>query len=250
MVEDGILFLNEVDSTNTYLRHLLEVGEDETVQEGLMVCAEFQSQGRGQIDNTWESAKGENLLFSLLLYPTFIAPVDMFLISQAVSLGVKDMLVSHCGVSDISIKWPNDIYWKDKKIAGILVENFISGHSIENSIIGIGININQKEFLSDAPNPVSVSQVLGKDFNVNECAVIVRKAILDRYGLLLTGKVAKIKEDYFASLYRNSGFHSYRDSNGTFSAKIEDVLSQGYLVLCDESGAKREYAFKEVEFII
>ncbi|MCQ2219635.1 MAG: biotin--[acetyl-CoA-carboxylase] ligase [Paludibacteraceae bacterium] len=249
MVEDGILFLNEVDSTNTYMRHLLD-GEEESVQEGLMVCTEFQSQGRGQMDNTWESAKGENLLFSLLLYPTFIAPSDMFLISQAVSLGVKDMLNIYCGISGISIKWPNDIYWRDKKIAGILVENFISGHSIESSIVGIGININQKEFLSDAPNPVSVSQISGKEFNVNECAVVVRKAILDRYILLLNAKLDKIRDDFFASLYRREGLFKYRDAAGEFMAEIDDVLPHGILVLRDEDGRRREYAFKEVEFIL
>lgn len=249
MVEDGILFLNEVDSTNTYLRHLLE-GEEATVQEGTMVCAEFQSQGRGQIGNTWESAKGENLLFSLLLYPTFVAPTDMFRISQVVSLGVKDMLTSYCGLSDVTIKWPNDIYWRDKKIAGILVENFLSGHTIESSIVGIGVNINQKEFLSDAPNPISVSQIVGKDFNVNECAVVVRRAILDRYILLLGAKVEQLREDYFASLYRREGMHRYKDAAGEFSAAIEDILPNGVMVLRDDAGRRREYFFKEMEFII
>lgn len=250
MVEEGILFLNEVDSTNTYLRHLLDVGEDETVQEGLMVCAEYQSHGRGQIGNGWESAKGENLLFSLLLYPTFVAPSDVFSISQAVSLGVKDMLVSYCGLSDISIKWPNDIYWRDKKMAGILVENLLSGRTVESSIVGIGLNVNQKEFHSDAPNPVSVSQVAGRDFNVDECAVAVRRTILDRYILLLGAKAGKVREDYFASLYRREGCHSFVDSEGGFKAKIEDILPNGVLVLKDEDGRRREYSFKEVEFVI
>ena len=249
MVEDGILFLNEVDSTNAYMRLLLD-GAEETVQEGLMVCAEYQSQGRGQMDNRWESARGENLLFSLLLYPTFVAPSDMFLISQSVSLGVKDMLNDYCGLSDISIKWPNDIYWRDKKIAGILVENFISGHTIESSIVGIGININQKEFFSDAPNPVSVTQITGKEFNVDECAAVVRKAILDRYIYLLNAKLEQLRGDYFSALYRREGYFPYRDAAGEFSAQIEEVLPQGTLILSDTEGRRREYSFKEVEFVI
>jgi len=246
MIDNGILFLDEVNSTNTYLKSLLEKQLD--LSEGTMVCSDLQTSGHGQVGNSWESERGANLIFSILLYPHSILPSEQFYISQAISLGIVDFLTSYCQLEDISIKWPNDIYWKNKKICGILIEHFISGHLIENTIAGIGININQKVFKSNAPNPVSVYLINGKTYDIKDAASVVWRFVFSRYLQLLENKRELIRTDYFSLLYRKEGFHKYSDENGIFSAKIIDVQETGVLVLLTDKGEKRKYAFKEVEY--
>lgn len=149
-----IIRLEETTSTNNYLRGL--VGK-ESLPEGSIVVTEYQTAGRGQVGNTWESEPGKNLMFSIILYPDFLPANRQFLISQIAALSVKETLDAY--VDGITVKWPNDIYWRDKKICGMLIENDLTGHSLYCSVIGIGININQREFLSDALNPVSLVQI-------------------------------------------------------------------------------------------
>lgn len=248
MSENGIIYLNEVDSTNSYLKQITE--GDGAAQEGLMVCAEFQSAGRGYGTNTWESKRGENLTFSILFYPNFIEAKEMFLISQFVSLGVIDFLANYLDRKHLSVKWPNDIYWKDKKIAGILIENLLNNHVIENSIIGIGVNINQTKFESDAPNPISISMITEKKYSVNEAAIKIKQTIFARYLSLLKGEFARLREDYAAHLYRKEGYHGFYDEKGTFSARIADIEDDGSIILMREDGSVNKYTFKEVEFVI
>ena len=134
-----ILRVAETASTNSLLRELVI---KESLAEGSVVVADFQTAGRGQIGNTWESEAGKNLMFSLVLYPTCIPANRQFLISQIAALSVKEALDLYA--DHITVKWPNDIYWKDKKICGMLIENDVSGHHIRRSIAGLGININQE----------------------------------------------------------------------------------------------------------
>ena len=157
-----ILRVAETASTNSLLRELVI---KESLAEGSVVVADFQTAGRGQIGNTWESEAGKNLMFSLVLYPTCIPANRQFLISQIAALSVKEALDLYA--DHITVKWPNDIYWKDKKICGMLIENDLSGHNLYCSIIGIGINLNQTVFRGDAPNPVSLFQIIGKERDVS-----------------------------------------------------------------------------------
>ena len=150
-----ILRVAETASTNSLLRELVI---KESLAEGSVVVADFQTAGRGQIGNTWESEAGKNLMFSLVLYPTCIPANRQFLISQIAALSVKETLDSY--TDHVTVKWPNDIYWKEKKICGMLIENDLMGRNINQSIAGIGININQEIFHSSAPNPVSLLQIL------------------------------------------------------------------------------------------
>ena len=163
-----IIRLEETTSTNSYLRQLLF---KESLPEGSVVVAQTQTAGRGQIGNVWESETGKNLTFSIVLYPDCIPANRQFLISQITSLSVKETLEAY--TNDVAVKWPNDIYWKDKKICGMLIENDLSGHNMYCSIIGIGINVNQAVFFSDAPNPVSLCQIIGKEIDKEE--------LLDRF---------------------------------------------------------------------
>ena len=158
-----ILRVAETTSTNSLLRELVI---KESLPEGSVVVADFQTAGRGQIGNVWESEAGKNLMFSTVLYPTCIPANRQFLISQIAALSVKETLDSY--TDHVTVKWPNDIYWKDKKICGMLIENDLSGHNLYCSIIGIGINLNQAVFRGDAPNPVSLFQIIGKEVDREE----------------------------------------------------------------------------------
>ena len=141
MIMPEYIHLTQTHSTNLYLRQILE--SNPLVEEGLVIYADFQDAGRGQQGNSWESEAKKNILCSLLLYPRRINAQDQFIISEIVSLGIADTLNS---IQDgFAIKWPNDIYYGDKKVAGILIENDLSGKVIYDSIIGFGINVNQEE---------------------------------------------------------------------------------------------------------
>lgn len=240
-MEAKAIYLDEVDSTN---RYLLEYQPAEG--EGATICvADFQTAGRGCGSNSWESERGKNLLFSLLIHPTDIEAREQFHISMAISLAICDAMQSY-GMKDVSVKWPNDIYWKDKKLCGILIENRLSGTFIRDSIIGIGLNVNQDVFLSDAPNPVSMRQILGREFNRDE---VLRR-------ILAKLNVCRCMVDftymrYNAMLYRRGkGFFPFRDASGDFMAEILETDRSGLLMLRKQGGEVQSYAFKEVQFII
>ncbi len=239
--------VEETESTSTYLKnHLSEIEENGL---GLtVVSAAFQTSGRGQGTNKWESERDKNLLFSILCHPVWVSLHSQFLISEAIAIALHDVLSNY--TEDIKIKWPNDIYWKDKKISGTIIENFLSQSHIRDCIIGTGINVNQKEFHSDAPNPVSLVQILGKE--VDKQALL--KKLVDTFSLYLNdlrnGNYDKIVTLYTSHLYRGHGFFKYRDSDGEFEAALVEVEDDGHLILRDKDGRIRSYAFKEVEFII
>lgn len=240
-MEAKAIYLDEVDSTNRYLLEYQPAeGEDATI-----CVADFQTAGRGCGSNSWESERGKNLLFSLLIHPTDIEAREQFHISMAISLAICDAMQSY-GMKDVSVKWPNDIYWKDKKLCGILIENRLSGTFIRDSIIGIGLNVNQDVFLSDAPNPVSMRQILGREFNRDE---VLRR-------ILAKLNVCRCMVDftymrYNAMLYRRGkGFFPFRDASGDFMAEILETDRSGLLMLRKQSGEVQSYAFKEVQFII
>ena len=154
-----IEYLDTIDSTSTELRRRMSVEE---LPHGYCISADFQTSGHGQATNRWESEDGKNLLFSLLLRPTVIPAAEQFVITELVTLAIINALQDYIR-QQITIKWPNDIYVGDKKLCGILIENALCGPTIDTCIVGIGININQELFVSDAPNPVSLKQLNGRD---------------------------------------------------------------------------------------
>lgn len=239
-----VVRLDETESTNTYLKQLVN---DQHPEEGSVVIADYQTKGRGQISNSWFSCKGENLLFSLLIYPADIIANQQFIISQITSLAIKNTLDQF--TDDIRIKWPNDIYWREKKIAGILIENDLRGNHIENSIIGIGININQQIFPADLPNPVSLRQILGSESDKEYVFNIFMREFFLLYREMQRGEFIGIADEYMLDLYRVNGYFPFEDSNGKFQAKIENVLPSGHLVLRTIDNEERRYAFKEVTFL-
>ena len=238
-----LVHINETNSTNNYLQALCARQQTE---EFTTVVADFQTSGRGQRGNSWEAEPDKNLLFSFVIFPVFLEARQQFLISQIVSLAIKEELDTY--TTDISIKWPNDIYWKDKKICGMLIENDLSGHNLYCSIIGIGINLNQAVFRGDAPNPVSLFQIIGKEVDREEVLDRFLSVFYRYYLSLLQEEYEDIRIRYQSALYRREGYHAYRDEAGEFEACIHDIESTGHLLLVLRDGSIRRYAFKEVSY--
>lgn len=241
----SLVYLKETESTNKYLNDLCN---KQCVGELTTVTTDFQTSGRGQRGNSWESERGQNLMFSFVLYPAFLKARKQFLLSQIISLAIKEELDTH--VSDVSIKWPNDIYWKEKKICGILIENDLMGRNICQSIAGIGININQEEFYSPAPNPVSLYQITGKRHDVFKILKNIMIRVQSYYAKLQKGDITQITNQYEKSLFRKEGMHRYKDVDGEFLARIICVEPEGRLILEDEKQVRRAYMFKEVEYLL
>lgn len=240
-----LIHISETNSTNNYLQTLCA---QQKVEELTTVVADFQTSGRGQRGNSWESEPLKNLLFSFVLFPDFLEARCQFLISQIISLAIKEELSTY--TEDISIKWPNDIYWKEKKICGILIENDLMGRNICQSIAGIGININQEEFYSPAPNPVSLYQITGKRHDVFEILKNIMIRVQSYYAKLQKGDITQITNQYEKSLFRKEGMHRYKDVDGEFLARIICVEPEGRLILEDEQHVRRAYMFKEVEYLL
>ena len=237
-----VIHIDETDSTNRWLRdYALSQPEGDYV-----VVSEYQTAGRGCGTNSWESERGKNLTFSLLIHPTEITADCQFRISEAVSLALCETLDAYVTDRQVSVKWPNDIYVDDCKICGMLIENRLRGRLMTDSIIGIGLNVNQQEFFSDAPNPVSLVQLLGHEVALEP----LLQAFLQKLEPMLQMDPETLGKAYRNRLYRREGEHEYRDGKGLFRAKLLNVLDDGRLVLLDTEGTARIYAFKEVQFVI
>lgn len=239
------LHLESVDSTNSWLKsHAAELDAP------LLLTAGNQTAGRGQRGNSWESTTGKNLTASILFRPECFEASRQFAISEATALAVVDTLAD-LGV-DARVKWPNDIYAGNKKICGILIENAIWGTEISQCIIGIGLNINQETFISDAPNPVSVKQLTGIVSDLKEVSSMLAAHFVKRMATTGTDCAHELHEEYMRRMWRNDGAYPFRDKNSgeVYMARISDVEPGGYLILKPETGGCRRYAFKEVEFIL
>jgi BirA family biotin operon repressor/biotin-[acetyl-CoA-carboxylase] ligase len=238
------IFIEKVSSTNTHSLFLLRKG---MVQEGTVIHTSFQTAGRGQPGNTWESQYGKNLMISIILYPVTVKADNQFIISKMISLGIRDYLTRI--VTDVRIKWPNDIYVRDDKIAGILIENSIIRNEIENTIAGIGLNVNQDKFSRAVPNATSLKKLTGKEFDLDGCLTELSGTLDLRYKQMLYEKKSLIDSDYLSSLYRFGEFNEFRDGNGIFDGKIVSVTGTGRLQIEDRKGRIYEYSFKEVDFL-
>ena len=230
-----IVHIDETDSTNRWLK---DHGE------GTMVVAtDYQTAGKGCGSNAWESERGKNLTFSMLIHPDGIAAREQFHITEVVSVALCRTLQPYI-YNKVEIKWPNDIYVGDRKLCGILIENRLQGNVIVDCIIGIGLNMNQRVFLSDAPNPVSMYQLTGQETDREALLADFLQTFDQEWQNKTNGS------EYRELLYRKGKDGLYEDKTGRFVARLADVLPDGRLLLVDEEGKERTYAFKEVSFII
>ena len=229
------MYIKATNSTNSLMKEMLAKGEWPEGERFLYTG--YQTAGRGQTGNSWESEADKNLLCSIMLPPN----KNLYFLNIAVGVAIIRLISE-----PLTIKWPNDIYWRDKKLAGILVENAIIGNEVKYSIAGIGLNLNQTEFVSDAPNPVSLKQITGKEYDIDQWM----KDLLDAIQAVLNEPEEAIWTDYKAHLYRREGWYPFEDKNGTFEARISDVLPTGEIILCDRQGNQRIYEFKQIRYVI
>ena len=246
-MEPDICWVDSALSTNSLL-----ADRAAALPHGSVIAARRQTAGRGQRGNSWESQPGANLTFSMLLRPGVIEARTQFELSMIVALAVCDALTA---VSDLEfkVKWPNDIYCGDLNICGILIENSLEGRRIGRSVVGIGINVNQREFVSDAPNPVSLVNLTGRTFALDTLLRDVCRCILSRLAAYESAPdPGALVAEYRSRLWRGTGFHRWIDvaSGDVFEARIDNVAPTGLLTLCDSDDNRRTYAFKEVAAVL
>ena len=245
IIGSNLLFFENLPSTNT---HTVNILKKENLPEGTIVYTNFQSAGRGQKGNSWESEDGKNLLISILLFPAFLNPSAQFYISMTISLGICDFLMRF--IPDCSIKWPNDIYVNNDKIAGILLESSITGNQIEYTVAGIGLNINQEKFSGALPNPVSLRLLSGLNYDLKSCLDQLGTDLDKRYKHSIAGQFEQIRDEYVSKLFRLNKWYKFKDVNGIYTGRILTVNDYGRLQIERQNGKLSEYSFKEVEFIL
>lgn len=242
------MFINQTNSTNDWLKLHPETD---------VVWTTWQTAGRGQAGNSWESEQGKNVLLSLRLNKPQVPVDQQFRLTMAVSLAVREVVASLLPTHSVTIKWPNDIYVGDRKICGILIENTLSDGHIAESIIGIGLNVNQTTWLSSAPNPVSLKQLTGTDYELQTIFDQLCEAIYNKVSLL--DQPETLKTEYLSVLYRfkQKALYARRDVSimpsrllttipeNAFEATITDVTEQGELVLDN-----KHFHFKEIQFVL
>ena len=248
--KESIIHLTTVDSTNRYIRdEAVALWENRGTGDFAVVTAGHQTAGRGQRGNTWNSNAGENLLFSLLVRPGETLEVSrQFLLSQAVALSIHDAM--KCYGIDTLLKWPNDIYASNRKLAGILLELDYSGAFVEQAIIGIGLNVNQENFPPMDRTPVSMKMLWKRDFILDDVLATILDLFEHYYTEMRFGNRDAIAAEYKRVLLGMDERHTFIDRDGHFDAVIQDVESDGHLILKRNDGSTGRYAFKEVEMVI
>jgi BirA family transcriptional regulator, biotin operon repressor / biotin---[acetyl-CoA-carboxylase] ligase len=237
----NLVFVPECHSTNTLL---IDLAQKTNQPEGTLVITNKQTQGRGQRGNGWETTEGKNLTLSLLLKPTFLSIKDQFYLTIAVSLGVHDFLVERL-VGDVKIKWPNDVMVGEKKITGILIENNLAGEKLQQSVVGIGLNVNQKIF--SVSTATSMALEAKKEFDLSVELNGLMEKLEKRYLQLRSGKTAELKEAYLRNLFRIDEEHTFTVNDRQLMGKIEGVDESGRLKI-NSNGQVAYFGLKEISF--
>ncbi len=241
----NIIHLKEVHSTNRYTAEMLS--NSVPIADGSVIMADFQTAGKGQSAAIWESMPKENLLLSVYYRPHFLKIADQFMLSIAISLAICDFLKKH--IENVTIKWPNDIYVGDQKIAGILIENSLQQDVIKNSIIGIGLNINQKTFSAQAKNACSLSLLTGLQYDLQQMLQSLCECIEERYESIKTEDYLSIRLAYLQQLYRFQQPANYMINGQVQLGAIEEIDEFGRLSL-SINGSMHYFNNKEITFII
>ena len=240
-----IIKLESVSSTNDFAKELLSQAKG--LSAITVIDATEQTKGRGQKGNAWESETGKNINLSIIVKPLFLKPEQQFYLSMAVSLAITGCLKKH--VDEVTIKWPNDIYLKNEKICGILIENSLLGETIQTSIIGIGLNCNQKTFSQWIPNPTSLALKLGYDIALDTVKDELLSNFEKQYNRLINNDFDTIHYEYVNHLYLYEKKSEFKDSNSTFTGSITTVYPNGILEIKTPNNEIRHFSFKEIEYI-
>jgi BirA family biotin operon repressor/biotin-[acetyl-CoA-carboxylase] ligase len=235
-------YLPSCHSTNELASVLLT---DEQPLNGTVIYTDYQTKGKGQRGNSWESDDGKNILASIILDTKFLEPSDFFDLTIITSLAIHDFLAEYLK-EDLKIKWPNDLMYEDKKIGGILIENYIKKNVIEWCVVGVGLNINQDKFLNI--NAISLASICGQKFDREELTNLLLLKIEDKYFQLKKGKINKLRKEYLENLYWRDEIHVFQSEGTFFNGRIIDVENSGKLRMELDEG-ERLFDFKEVVFI-
>lgn len=239
-----IIYKDCVSSTNDVAKKLLHT---ENATDFTVISANKQLIGKGQRKNSWHSEPGKNLTISIITFPYYLKVPNQFYLSKVISLGILKYLKTKG--KHFKIKWPNDIYFKDKKICGILIENSIAGSTIKNSVTGIGLNINQTVFPEDLPSATSLSLITDSEYQLNEELNNLLKYIYQFYYDLKDLDFSETDKLYHKNLYKLNKISCFKDSTGIFKGEIKGTEPQGKLIIQTVNKEIRTYGFKEVEFI-
>ena len=243
----NIIRVAETDSTSKEI--VRELGDGAQSSKYISVLsADYQTAGRGQLGSRWEAERGKNLLFSLMAWPVGVPVGRQFRLSQAMAVAVRDALASYA--DGFTIKWPNDIYFGGGKVCGTIIETTWKGGMVERFVMGVGINVNQRVFLGDAPNPLSLWQIVGRETDRDELLGRVLERFAALYGLLQAGDETEVVRCYDNHLLWREGMHRYSDSDGEFEAEFVSVAPDGRLTLRDADGRERRYYFKELKHVL
>jgi BirA family biotin operon repressor/biotin-[acetyl-CoA-carboxylase] ligase len=245
VIGQPLYILDTVDSTNNYAMEQVNTGQ---VTSGTAWFAMEQTAGKGQRGKQWLSPPGENIILTIALQPGMLPLSRQFMLSAAVALGVHDWFSSYAG-DETAIKWSNDIYWRDRKAGGILIENVLRGNTWQYAITGMGININQTAFPSHLPNPVSLKQITGKTWDAIELTRHLCACLDERLKQLHPAHYETLLDAYKSKLFRFEQSGTYRINGEYFQGIIRDVLPDGKLCL-EKAGEVLQLGFGEVEFII
>jgi BirA family biotin operon repressor/biotin-[acetyl-CoA-carboxylase] ligase len=233
-----IFNLSEVDSTNNFAAKLIS---DQLCQNGAVIMADFQIQGKGQRGNQWLSNKRENLMMSVVYQPDNMSVEKQVALTWGTSIALVTML-NKFGI-EAKVKWPNDIFVHDKKIAGILIENHLAGKQISSSIIGIGLNVNQLDF--SLPSATSMAIETFKEFHIKE----IGEELIKKLNEYLFLDFSSLKASYQSLLYLRNQEKYFEDSDGLFIGKILGITEEGFL-LVSKGNESKEYGMKELTFRI
>lgn len=250
------MYIKQTYSTSTLLREQYS----DALPHFYTIRTDYQTAGRGQAGNSWESEAGKNLLFSTILRYEGIHAASQWRLSMLVAVALWDTLANYLPKEHLAIKWPNDIYFGDKKLVGILIENNLSGQYVGYSIVGIGVNVNQIEWLSNAPNPISMKEITGEDYDVEK----LMNGWMNSMKSLELLTTEEIKKAYLQHLYRREGWHTYVEREvstaptaiaqqgveGAFLAHFIGITEQGELMLRTENNEEKIYHFKQIRFVL
>ena len=236
---------SQLDSTNAYLQRF----QTDADIRNWVVSTDEQTAGKGMGTNGWESAKGQNLTFSLALDTSFLPAERQFLLSEAVPLGIVKVLDSFLSVEKLFIKWPNDIYYDGHKLAGILINSTIKANMMDTSIIGIGLNVNQMKFKDWPTHPISLKMITGKDYELQSLLEQISESIVAEVERLKKNSPA-IEQDYLSRLFRYRTWADYRVGEKTLRLFMTGIDPFGRLQLVDETNKPYCFDIKEIKFLI
>jgi BirA family biotin operon repressor/biotin-[acetyl-CoA-carboxylase] ligase len=246
-IGQNLVQLDAVASTNTYAMELLK---DVKVIEGTVITTDNQTGGKGQRGNVWLAEPSMNLTFSVVLYPVFLSSANHFYLSKITALALYDTLseLLPAGQHDIKIKWPNDIIVNDQKIAGILIENNLRAGEVQQTVIGIGLNVNQRDFTIPGKKVTSLRNLTGKELERKFILKLICKNLEVRYLQLKRKGTEQINSDYLGSQYLLNIPHAYTVKGNLFNARLSGVSNSGELELLMENGETKQFEVKGISF--